>query len=298
MSISEATVKQYSGPLSHWRLFCKEARLDPYIVKDDTVIRFLSKKLQEGASYGTLNSARSALSLISQGAVNSPNMSRFFKGVYRMRPPQPKYDTTWDIEVVFREIEKWYPLEDLNLQKLTERLIILLAIGTAHRIQTFSKIKLVDINHTSKGYQIKISSPIKTSRKGAYQPLLDLPYFDENPKLCVAKTLQRYISVTQSLRGACGTLLVTTKSPYKAASNATISRWIRSVLYTCGISPEYTAHSTRHASTSAASKKGISIHVIKKTAGWSERSEVFARHYQRVIVQGEESFATSIFRKS
>ena len=38
-------------------------------------------------------------------------INRFFKGVFRMNPPRPQYDETWDVNIVFNEIEKWYPLE-------------------------------------------------------------------------------------------------------------------------------------------------------------------------------------------
>lgn len=57
----------------------------------------------------------------------------------------------------------------------------------------------------------------------------------------------------------------------------------------------FTAHSTRHASTSNAHKNVVSLDLIRKTAGWSDSSSVFARFYQRsVIVEERNNFAMSI----
>lgn len=79
-----------------------------------------------------------------------------------------------------------------------------------------------------------------------------LPLFLENPKLCIASTVDAYILKTSQLRGKIDHLFLTTKKPFKAASAATVGRWIKSAMFRCGISEKFTAHSTRHAATSAA----------------------------------------------
>ncbi|RVE44042.1 hypothetical protein evm_011340 [Chilo suppressalis] len=54
------------------------------------------------------------------------------------------------------------------------------------------------------------------------------------------------------------------------------------------------AHSTRHAATSTASRIGVSVDVIRKTAGWCQSSSVFAKFYNREIVPSSDQFARSI----
>ena len=111
-----------------------------------------------------------------------------------------------------------------------------------------------------------------------------MPYLREKPELCLASTIEHYIKVTSDIRNTSKNLILCTKKPHKPATAQTISRWIRSFLIrTCGIGEEYTAHSTRHASTSAALKKGIDVSIIKSTAGWSQDSLTFARFYNRPI---------------
>lgn len=118
-----------------------------------------------------------------------------------LRPTRPKYDRTLDVNIAFQKIEQWFPLDELTLDCLTERLVLLLALGTAHRAQTLALIKLSNIKRSVERYEIEIPDRIKTSRPGAYQPLLRLPIFLENPKLCMVSTIDAYIKKTSRLRG-------------------------------------------------------------------------------------------------
>lgn len=168
---------------------------------------------------------------------------------------------------MLRKVEEWYPLGDLSLAILTERLVTLLMIGSAHRFQTISLLKISNMRHSAEGYEFWVPEKIKTSRRGALQPLLRFSYFRDNPRLCIASNIDKYLEMTSELRDDCNNLISTLRKPYKAASPATISRWVRSTLVKCGINPEFTAYSTKHASTSAALKKGVGIEIIKKGSG-------------------------------
>lgn len=296
-SLAESTWKQYAGPLGQWTQFCHESHKNPYSADANEILEFLKERYNAGASYGTLNSTRAAISLISvKDVTNDKVISRFFKGIFRLRPIKPRYDETWDVAPVLSFVSNLYPLEELSIQTLSEKLVTLLALGTAHRAQTFAVMKVKDITRSSKGFEIKVSDLIKTSRPGACQPLLLLPFFEEKPELCIARTLERYLEVTKSLRGDCRNVLITSRKPFKAASRETISRWIRSILVKSGIDLKFKAHSTRHASTSAALAKGIDIAVIKKTAGWSQGSHVFAKFYNRPIKPTGTDFAATVLR--
>ncbi|KAJ8980421.1 hypothetical protein NQ317_018813 [Molorchus minor] len=50
----------------------------------------------------------------------------------------------------------------------------------------------------------------------------------------------------------------------------------------------FTAHSTRHASTSAAARKGVSYDTIRLAAGWTRRSSTFANFYDRPIIEDND----------
>ena len=57
----------------------------------------------------------------------------------------------------------------------------------------------------------------------------------------------------------------------------------------------FTAHSTRHASTSAANRNGIDINTIRKTAGWTDNSLTFVKFYNLPLSSNEYDFANAIY---
>lgn len=242
-----------------------------------------------------LNGSRSAISLILDPEIGqSEIIKRFFRGIAKLRPPNPKYGSTWDPKVVldhFKDVKN----EKLSLELLSKKVITLLALVTGQRIQTLSIIDIRNIVVKEDVIEIKIPERIKTSRPGISQPILILPFYKENLNICPANTLQAYLKKTESLRKDSTTLFITFMSPFRRASSQTLSRWVKDILCKSGIDTDiFSAHSTRHASTSAAKRKGINIDVIRKSAGWSENSNTFSRFYDRPIVQNLNVFGQTI----
>lgn len=88
---------------------------------------------------------------------------------------------------------------------------------------------------------------IKTSRPGQPQPILLVPFFRQNPELCVASTLIKYIELTKNLRGSTNNLFILLKNSHKAITSQTLSRWIKKTLTDSGIDTNvFASHSTRH----------------------------------------------------
>ncbi|KAL7292049.1 hypothetical protein TKK_0014330 [Trichogramma kaykai] len=78
----------------------------------------------------------------------------------------------------------------------------------------------------------------------------------------------------------------------------TLARWVRNIMKEAGIDTQiFKAHSTRHAASSAAYDKGLSIDVIKERAGWSKDSKVFARYYNRPIVTDSNDLSAVLLAK-
>lgn len=91
-SLAPAIAKQYESALRQWWIFCNENGFDFYTPTRDNLLKFLTKDFENGASYGTLNTFRSAISLISQDKLGEDLMvARFLKGVYKLKPSRPKY---------------------------------------------------------------------------------------------------------------------------------------------------------------------------------------------------------------
>lgn len=299
-SISSSSYKQYEVYWKKWFDYCNRNKINLYEASISSVLEFLTELYNNGSQYGSLNSSRAALSLILGPSISEDTLlTRFFKGVFRLRPPAPKYDITWDTNCVLNFLSTLYPNENITLEKLTQKCITLLALVTAHRVQTLSKIKIQNIESTPSQLIIKIPDLIKTSRVGCNQPTLYLPFFQDKPAICPAKTLLSYINKTTSIRKS-DSLFISFKKPHSTVSTQTLSRWIKSTLKDSGIDTNiFSAHSTRHASTSQAHNQGVNIDLIRKTAGWSGTSNIFSKFYHREIISANhDSLARAILNNN
>lgn len=197
-SLSDNTLKQYNTCLKQWFSFCIQEDISLYSASLSEILRFLIKIYNQGGKYGTINSAKAALSLVlGSDKLNCDQIKRFMKGVYRLRMPFAKYCLTWDPAVVLNFLSELYPNENLDLQSLSRKIVTLIALITAHRVQTLSLIRLTNIKRLDDKIMIHISDNIKTSAVNRTQPILVLPFFNERPSICPARALERYLDVTK-----------------------------------------------------------------------------------------------------
>lgn len=103
-----------------------------------------------------------------------------------------------------------------------------------------------------------------------------------------------YLEITRRLRNKEDILFISFQKPHKRVMEDTLGRWIKSSLNSFGVHKEFTAYSTRHASTSRAFEKGVNIEEIKRVTGWSQNSRVFANFYKRPIILQEDTFAQTV----
>lgn len=185
---------------------------------------------------------------------------------------------------------------DLNLEFLSKKVVTLLALIMAHRMQTLSLIYIDNIKIVSETNIIKITGRIKTSGLNKVQPLLRIPLFHDNCKVCAASALESYLQRTKILHKNIKKLFVSIKTLHKAVELQTLNRWVSNTLSLAGIDSDvFSVHSTRHASISAAKKRGVSFDIIKNTAGWSKSSQTFANFYNLEIVEDRNSFGRVIY---
>lgn len=295
-SLSDSSLRQYEGTLKKWWAFCHRSNTRVFEAQIADVLKFLTNEFENGAAYGSINSARSAIALILGPEIGiNPLIKRFCKGVSKLRPAKPKYDRIWDPKIVLDFVGKWFPYENMSLEILSQKTVTLLALATGHRIQTLAAIDRRNCKKIGERIEIKIPARLKTSKHNHIQPTLILPIFKDNPAVCVASAVEQYIKTTENIRKEENALFISWKKPHKAVSSQTLSRWIKNTLQKSGINTSiFSAYSTRHASTSAAKRSGVSIDTIRKTAGWTARSKTFARFYDREIGAERDSFAKAI----
>lgn len=163
-AVTASTYKQYNTALKNWWAYCNLKKLDPFELNIPEVADFITLESKKGLSYGSLNSFRSAVALVLGPEVGEdPRIKRLFKGLYNLKPPQPKYDQTWDPQIVLNFFSKKSDNCDLSLNMLSKKIATLLALITAHRVQTLSLINIENIEVTTSKIVIKIPDRIKTS---------------------------------------------------------------------------------------------------------------------------------------
>jgi len=300
-SCAESSRAQYDSALRRWQEFCSVKSISPFKKDINLILEYLTQLYTKDLSYSTINTNRSALSLII-GPIDGfsigshPLVVRLVKGVGRNRPPLPRYNSTWNVDSVLELFVKWPDNKDLTLKFLTLKLVGLIALVSAQRVQTLHAIRTGQIRYSAESAEIFITQNLKTSKPGCKRHSIFLKRYPHNDKLCVISTLAEYVRRTSFHRKE-EQLLLSYESPFGAVSTQTISRWLFNLLDYAGIDNSvYKAHSFRHASTSKAFEKGVSIDVIYASAGWTQKSSTFARFYRKQI-DLRETFADCILTK-
>lgn len=281
--------------------FSGRRAVDPLSPSVTVVLDFLAELFAKESSYSKINTARSALStfiFIDGKSVGShPLVKRLLKGVFNKRPALPKHKFIWDVAPVLSTLEKLHPVKDISLRALTLKLVMLLALLSGQRIQTFHGLNLRDLFFDDDKLIIKVNFLLKTSKPGKHLQDIIIKAFLPNQKLCLLTVIKEYLKRTFPLRGNEQKLFISYVKPYKAVSKSTIGRWLCKVLTASGIDTSlFTAHSTRAASVSAAKKAAVPIQAILSAAGW-QNSAVFAKFYDKSTVSTDGTFGTSILEK-
>lgn len=209
-SWANSTLKQYSCSIKAWVNFCQDHPGYSYQKPTKTsLLAFRTQRFNNGASYGTLNTDGAAISVISDDKIGEdPEISRFFKAVFRLRPQKLRYIFTWDTSTVLN-----YPkgLISDDLSHLSQNLVMLLALGTAQRVQTLKFIIIKNIQFNPEGVITIIDEIIKTSARNRPSPVLKFPYFQHEKDLCIAKCLKDYLNFTENIRNNVDELLISIK---------------------------------------------------------------------------------------
>ena len=294
------TTKQYKSYLLRWENYCREKKINSLAGTVIDGINFLSELYQEGLSYSSINTARSALSAVISisGNMNFGNnamVTRFMRGVFCSRPSLPRYSEIWDVSLVLNYIKKWQPLADIDLKTLTLKTVTLMALTSGQRCQT---LHALDIDHmivVPSYCNFEITQLLKTSKPNNHFGQLKFIAYTPDENLCVVTCLKEYLKRTEPLRLDCKSLLISYVKPHYKVSTNTISRWLKEVLKLSGIDTSiFTAHSFRSAASSAAKSLNVPIDKIMATAGWKS-SQTFQKFYDKPILSDNFGFADDIF---
>lgn len=284
-----------------WQKFSEFAELNQFNplkpgVQD--ILLFLQKGLDLGLGLNTLKVQVSALSALTdiRWALH-PLIERFLKAVLRLRPPRKTLYPKWDLPLVLNTLAAppFAPTEDCALENITLKAAFLVAVTSGRRVSEIQALGAQDPYITFFPDRV-VLQPIhqfipKVPTAYHFNQEWVLPAFEEDPatsklhELDVARTLRRYIDLTQSFRKD-QRLFVIPNGGRKglAASKRTIASWIVRLIQRAyrasglPVPKAINAHSTRGISSSWAALAQVSPETICRAASWSSFN-TFMVHY-------------------
>ena len=253
-------------------------------------LEFLTSLYKEGLQYRTINTIRSAVSSTHdhiEGAPigKHPLVSRLFRGIHNLRPPQPRYTVTWDVDMVVEYLKSMGENDALALKQLSQKLALLMALVEASRVSELQALDLRYRRYRPEGVVFQLSTLGKKRVLGAPPKEVMFGAFPQDSRLCVVQCLRQYEKTTAQYRkmepSSPQPLFLSYIKPHGPVSSQRIAHWLKDILGRAGVDTSvFKAHSVRGASSTAASEKGVHIEDILRTADWSTDS-TFRRFYYR-----------------
>ena len=122
-----------------------------------------------------------------------PQVSSLITGVFNNRPPQPKYNFIWDVQLVLDYLKKELPNNsDLSDKLLTFKVTMLLALMPASRVRGLHILDTRFMVKTSQKYVSKLCKLHKSWRQGQKPTTLEFVAFSQDKDLCVVSALDEH----------------------------------------------------------------------------------------------------------
>ena len=131
---------------SSWKKFsswCYRKQTDPFQCSINYVLDFLGCLYVEGYEYRSINCCRWAISGYNEKIKGLPvgqhlEVCTLLTWVFNLRPPQPRYSCTWDVQIVLEIIKNnWTDNKFLPNKNLILKLTMLLTLTSASRTSIF-----------------------------------------------------------------------------------------------------------------------------------------------------------------
>ena len=204
-----------------WRKFskfCAQLNVNPFSCSPAIIVRYLRQNFENGAQYRSINFIRSAISKFHKGFDSSSAgehllVKQACKAAFRLRPPLPKYQTTFDMKPVLQYVATILGNNNLlTLKWLTFKTAFLIAFSSLSRVSTLSRlgsavsdypehiiIPILTLEKQARGIeygfiQILSNMLFSVEKPDKVRGWLQLASFPEDERICPVKTLQFYLA--------------------------------------------------------------------------------------------------------
>ena len=166
------------------------------------MVKYIRCLYEEGAKYSTVNGHRSAISKFHVGVHGVPMgehplVSQAVKAVFRLRPPIPRYRTTFDIVPVLAYARS-LPTASIPLKLLSFKTLLLVIYSSISRVSSMARLA-PSLQETRDAAVLTLQSLEKQSREKHIRGHFQIPRFKDDIELCPVFALTRYYSKVKVL---------------------------------------------------------------------------------------------------
>ena len=316
---ADQTLSQYESSWSTWLVFCDSRGVNPLLPKIADFAVFLNTLYLDGAQWATITSACSSVStavfFVSGFTLSThPLISLVKKGIRTGRPPSMRYKVIWDVDKVFLWVLSLGPNARLSPLTLLLKFVVLLKIDLMARGSDLARLFVSEISIVSGMLRCRFYMPKQWRAGGKYTngrftSWLYVAPFRSSPRICSVATFRHVLKCTSvhrlppdifypdgSFRCVFSSIVpAPTSKPATRVGCAhkvqgqvfslsadRIASCVTEALSRAGVPAGFRAHSTRHASSSAAEKSGASVpRILAQTMIADEKT--YTRFYRRDI---------------
>ena len=143
--LAPGTQAGYGYVFKRFCKFCETLGVDPFTCSPVIIVKYLRQLYESGAAYSTVNHHRSTISKFHHGIDGKPVgshslVSQAVRSVFRLRPPLPKYRSTYDISKVFDYLITLPENCNLNLKMLSLKTVFLLTASLISRVSSIARL--------------------------------------------------------------------------------------------------------------------------------------------------------------
>ena len=161
------SIKTYKALWKKFCDYCVGQKTDPFTCPIPVVSNYLHFLFQKGLKYRSVCTHASTISkyhhLVSDRPVGvHPYITEVLKGIFLKNPPIPKYQSTWNVDVLLEHLASQHPPECLSLRDLTTKTLSLVKLSTNARTSSLLLISSDSVKFDKNEIVFKLKWIIKT----------------------------------------------------------------------------------------------------------------------------------------
>ena len=165
------TIAAYEAAWRNWTSWNVRRGYDTLHNDLGNILDYLTDLFESGVAYRTISLHRSmlfsTLNPVDGVPVGSHRLvTQLLKGCYNLNPPRPKYNSTWDPEVVLEFFREAGENEYLPIKSLAAKRVTLLALTSLLRVSEIASIERSSVVIRPDGATFLLGKPRKAQHQG------------------------------------------------------------------------------------------------------------------------------------